>query len=508
VKLPTVARARQIAGRAPLRVTLVLAILGLVAVALTIAGAAASATLRRSLVARVDAQLARDAKPIAHEFTSSKHVDRKEPAGFKGPAPYFIVVSDAQGNRVDDTTEDLWGDESPPVLPTLTLDVAKRRADHPFTVAAENGRGSWRVRVAVVGDRSVALSANLADVDRTLARLRDLQLVIGLVVLTLLGAIAFVVVRRSLRPLVEVEQTAEAIASGDLSRRVPERDPRTEVGRLAQALNTMLEQIETAFAHEAESKDQARRSEERMRRFVTDASHELRTPLTSIRGFSELYRQGAVRDTDDVARLMRRIEDESARMGLLVQDLLLLARLDQHRPLERKPVDLIPVAADAVHDAQAIAPERVIRLEIADGPVAPVVLGDESRLRQVVANLVGNALTHTPDAAAITVRVAAEARPGLGMSAVIEVADTGPGLSTEDAERVFERFYRADASRTRSSGGSGLGLSIVAALTAAHGGHVSVETTPGEGAAFRVVLPLLPGEPAAPVAAEQAAVSD
>jgi two-component system OmpR family sensor kinase len=487
-------RVRRLAGRTPLRVTLVLAILALVAVALTVAGAAANAALRRSLVARVDAQLARDAKPLSHEFTSSKHVDRKEPGLFNGPAPYFIVVSDAQGNRAEDTTEDLWGDESPPVLPTLTLDEAKRRANRPFTVAADNGQHSWRVLVAIVNDRSVALAANLADVDQTLARLRDLQLVIGLVVLVLLGAIAYVVVRRSLRPLVEVEHTAEAIASGDLSRRVPERDPRTEVGRLAQALNSMLAQIETAFEHEATSKAEARRSEERMRRFVTDASHELRTPLTSIRGFSELYRQGAVRDTDDVARLMLRIEDESARMGLLVEDLLLLARLDQQRPLERNPVDLIPVAADAVHDAQVIAPGRVIRLRIGDGPVAPVVLGDESRLRQVVANLVGNALTHTPDDAAITVRVATEPRTGNGLGAVIEVSDTGPGLSAEDAEKVFERFYRADASRTRSSGGSGLGLSIVAALTAAHGGSVEVESEPGQGATFRVVLPVLQDE--------------
>jgi two-component system OmpR family sensor kinase len=226
-----------------------------------------------------------------------------------------------------------------------------------------------------------------------------------------------------------------------------------------------------------------------MRRFVTDASHELRTPLTSIRGFSELYRQGAVNGAEDVGRLMRRIEDEAARMGLLVEDLLLLARLDQQRPLERLPVDLMPIAADAVHDARAVAPGREVELDIAGGPVLPVVLGDESRLRQVLANLVSNALAHTPDDARVTVRLHTNALPGKGNDVVLEVADTGPGLSPEQAERVFERFYRADASRTRGRGGSGLGLSIVAALTAAHGGTVDVDTEPGRGATFRVVLP-------------------
>lgn len=494
MSVPGIHRVRRLAGRMPLHVTLVVAILALVAVALAVAGAAASAALRGSLVDRVDAQLERDADPIAEQFTNRKYRTPYESAHFTGPAPYFIVVCDEQGTRTDDTRRDLWGDESPPVLPTMTLAEATSRTKTPFTVPSERGDGSWRVRVAVANNRSVSLAANLDDVESTLVQLRKLELVIGLVVLVLLGAIASVVVRRSLRPLVEVEHTAEAIAAGDLSRRVPHRDPRTEVGRLAQALNSMLEQIETAFEHEATSKAEARRSEERMRRFVTDASHELRTPLTSIRGFSELYRQGAVRDTDDLARLMRRIEDESARMGLLVEDLLLLARLDQQRPLERKPVDLIPVAADAVDDAHAIAPGRTVRLQIGDGPVAPVVLGDESRLRQIVANLVGNALTHTPDDAEITVRVATEPRNGDGLGAVIEVSDTGPGLSAEDAERVFERFYRADASRTRVSGGSGLGLSIVAALTAAHGGSVDVETQPGRGATFRVLLPVLSAE--------------
>jgi two-component system OmpR family sensor kinase len=309
-----------------------------------------------------------------------------------------------------------------------------------------------------------------------------------------LAGLGYALVRTSLRPLEEIESTAEAIAAGNLSRRVPAQDPRTEVGRLGRALNGMLSQIETAFRAREASEARARRSEDRMRRFVADASHELRTPLTSIRGFAELYRQGAVVDPDDVARAMRRIEGEASRMGLLVEDLLLLARLDQHRQLERRPVDLLTLAVDAVHDARAVAPERRIALDVRPqtaGDSAPVVLGDEPRLRQVLSNLVGNALTHTPAGTPVTVRVGTAQENGSGW-AVLDVADTGPGLAPEETERVFERFYRADPSRTRGQGGIGLGLSIVAALVAAHGGTVDVASAPGAGATFRVRLPLAP----------------
>ena len=218
-----------------------------------------------------------------------------------------------------------------------------------------------------------------------------------------------------------------------------------------------------------------------MRRFITDASHELRTPLTTIRGFAELYRQGAARD---VEMLMSRIESESRRMGLLVEDLLLLARLDAQRPLDQHRVDLLTLATDAVHDAQSIAPQRAIAMEVLDGPGTPEVIGDEARLRQVLGNLVANALQHTPETAGITVRVGTD-----DADAVLEVADEGPGMSHEDARRVFERFYRTDTSRTRTSGGTGLGLSIVDSLVYAHGGTVSVTTAPGRGCRFQVRLP-------------------
>jgi len=225
-----------------------------------------------------------------------------------------------------------------------------------------------------------------------------------------------------------------------------------------------------------------------MRRFITDASHELRTPLTSIRGFAELYRMGAVSDEPDVQRVMGRIENESTRMGLLVDDLLLLARLDQQRPLEHDLVDLATIAEDAVHDAQAVAPGRDVHLELAtDEPV--LVIGDDARLRQVLGNLVTNALTHTPQSAAVTVGLSID-DSAVEKFAVLEVADSGPGLSPKDAQRIFERFYRVEQSRTRANGGSGLGLSIVAALTAAHGGTAEVETEPGKGSRFRVRLPL------------------
>jgi two-component system OmpR family sensor kinase len=325
-------------------------------------------------------------------------------------------------------------------------------------------------------------------------------------------------VRASLRPLTDIERTAQGIAAGDLSRRVPEHDPRTEVGRLGRALNVMLSQIEAGFHARARSEEAARSSEERMRRFIADASHELRTPLTAIRGYAEYYRQrggaasaaepppgtgsGAQAATEtasltaaDLDRIMDRVEHESARMGVLVEDLLLLARLDQQRPLDLRPVDLLTVAADGVQDARMIAPDRAIDLSVGSG-TAFLVLGDEARLRQVISNLLSNALTHTPDGTPVHVRLSsAMAHPDgapLRPAAILEVADEGPGMPPEQAERVFERFYRADQSRTRTRGGTGLGLAIVAALVTAHHGTVSVHTAPGQGATFRIILPLAP----------------
>jgi two-component system OmpR family sensor kinase len=356
----------------------------------------------------------------------------------------------------------------------------------PVTIGSVGGSAvQWRA-VSVPGPRGelTTVAIDLSDVQSTVRSLAWLQVAIGTGVLVVLGIAGYWVVHRSLRPLVEVEQTAAAIAAGQLDRRVPARDPRTEVGGLSVALNGMLAQIQHAMALSERSAEQARMSEERMRRFITDASHELRTPLTTIRGFAELYRQGAAKD---VEMLMSRIESESRRMGLLVEDLLLLARLDAQRPLEQRPVDLLTLATDAVHDAQSVSPNRRITLEILDGPGTPEVIGDEPRLRQVLGNLVANALQHTPESATVTVRVGT-----VDDDAVLEVADEGPGMTHDDAQRVFERFYRTDSSRTRTSGGTGLGLSIVDSLVFAHGGRVAVSTAPGQGCCFRVSLPRIP----------------
>jgi two-component system OmpR family sensor kinase len=473
-------RVRTLSARTPLRVKLVAALTLLVALALAVTGIAAATALRGYLVERVDHNL-------VETLTGGRDGGPPPDSGRGGrlvrPDEYVVQRMAADGTVVvafsSTTTTSL------PRIPTLDAAAVSTRAFKPF----DDSTNGWRVVVAPLrGGGSVALAADLGDVQRTVRRLGLLEAGIGGLVVLLFAVIGYFVVRSSLRPLEEVEATAEAIAGGDLSQRVRDSDPRTEVGRLSRSLNAMLGQIEHAFHAQQASETTAWQSEERMRRFVADASHELRTPLTSIRGFAELYRQGAVDEKAELDRVMKRVEDEAARMGLLVEDLLLLARLDQQRPLVREPVDLLHLARDAAHDASAVAPDRQIEVLVTgDGP--PVVLGDDARLRQVFGNLVTNALTHTPAGTPVTLRLGADDGSGL---AALEVVDQGPGLSTEESSRVFERFYRADPSRTRAHGGSGLGLSIVAALVAAHGGRVEVDSRPGEGSTFRVLLPLAP----------------
>jgi len=346
------------------------------------------------------------------------------------------------------------------------------------------GRAPYRVRVSplssgpleVPGD-TLIVAAPLTDVEATLHAMvwTELGVTAGVLILALLAGLWLV--RRSLRPLDEMADTAGEIAAGQLDRRVPVEGDNTEVGRLGLALNGMLGRIEGAFAEKEAS-------EARLRRFVGDASHELRTPLTSIRGYAELFRRGADRRPEDLAKVMRRIEDEATRMGLLVDDLLLLARLDQGRPLEDDEVDLSALVADALDAARVVEPDRTIAAEVA-GPL--LVRGDGNRLRQVIDNLLGNVRMHTPPGAAARVRLSRETG-----SAVLEVEDSGPGLDSEAAEKVFERFYRADQARTHESGGAGLGLSIVHAIVTAHGGTVSASNRPDGGAIFRVVIPLAP----------------
>ena len=562
---------RQLPERTPLRVKLITAVLTLVAIALVVISVAGLAFLRTYLLSQNDGQVS----AIAGETSSIQSTVRNYLGGGQ-PAPEngLAIVWIPKGGKAHLVAQAVSGYTLPsPRNPTpsavmepgpqITLGSSWLSGDEKVTVGATSGTTKYRV-VAVPNffvptgfntgvSGTIVVALDVTKVYQTLGKLTTIDIIVSGILLAGLAVIGVAVIQTSLKPLTDIEQTADAIARGDLSRRVPERDPRTEIGRLGRSLNAMLAQIETAFHARSASERAARRSEDRMRQFVADASHELRTPLTAIRGFAEYYRQrggvdltGAAAEAGptvlsrppdqpaalnggaanggaangggsgqlapaDLDRIMRRLEQESSRMGVLVEDMLLLARLDQQRPLEHRTVDLLTLAADAVHDARVVAPDRSINLTVGAG-AALLVLGDEVRLRQVIGNLMSNALAHTPDGTPIDVRIRsgslseapthAQARPpvpaegavrpgaGARSAAVLEVADHGPGLTQEQAEHAFERFYRADQARTTV--GTGLGLAIVAALVAAHGGAVWVESVPDQGATFRIALPLAP----------------
>ena len=464
--------------RVPLRTQLLALLLATVALVVLATSLAATAALRDYLVDRVDTTL----------VDALRREQGSGPGGRGG-----------RGGREDLAVTVLRYDVSGRLAPRDRLQLRRSggpRVPDPGLLPGRPsdvgglGGGRWRV-LSGPGPRggTVVVGASLRGVRETSAQLLLINAAVGLVALAGGGLLARVAVRRSLRPLVVVEETAEAVAAGDLTVRVPAGDPRTEVGSLAASFNAMVDRFQSAYAAQQDSEAQARASEERMRRFVGDASHELRTPLTSIRGFAELFRQGAAAEPEQLARVMRRIEDEAARMGLLVEDLLLLARLDQARPLRREPVELGAVLTDVVHDAQALHGDtRRIRLTVPPGSDRIVVVGDDARLRQVFGNLVTNAVTHTAPGTAVEVELTADAG-----RVVVAVRDDGAGMQPDVAARVFERFYRADASRSRTApdaSGSGLGLSIVAGLVAAHAGTVEVHSVPGAGTTFRVVLPV------------------
>lgn len=388
-------------------------------------------------------------------------------------APNGTLVLNQPSGYADDPT-------SPPELPPIPSAALNGLAGHIVTVPAVDGSLSYRMLVQqTTQGATVVTAAPLTAADDAVSRLVRTLFIIGGVVLVIASLASWWIIRRGLQPVDHMVDTAAGIAAGDLSRRIPDPDQRTELGRLGTALNDMLVQIEAAAAARAAS-------EARLRRFVADAAHELRTPLTSLRGYAELYRQGALTDAPAVAGAMRRIESEGARMARLVDDLLLLARLDQQRQVESNRVDLAALAAEAVDDFRVIAPDRPIDFA-ADRDI--IVAGDGLRLRQVLDNLLTNTRIHTP--AGTPVHVTVSRRSG---EALVAVRDDGPGIDPEHRQRIFDRFWRADPSRTRGSGGTGLGLAIVASLVEAHGGSVDLESEPGSGATFRVHLPLIQPE--------------
>jgi two-component system OmpR family sensor kinase len=444
---------------------------GLIALVLVLSAVVVTRSTRAHLTDQVDAQLL-DAGP---------QLRRAGPGAPEGPTPrlsnLYVGVIDRLGQLTTVHTPDLSGDTAP--VPVVDAgDIARLRAGEAVTVPSAGSSTRYRLLAREAGPRGNAAVVGLAldDVQSAVRRLVGVEAVAVTTILAALGLVTWWVLRLGVRPIQQMTTVAGAIAAGDLSHRVPAGTPGTEAGALGVALNGMLERIEEAF-------DQRAASEDRLRQFVADASHELRTPVTTIRGYAELYRNGGLPAGEPLAEAMRRTEQEAIRMGSLVEDLLRLARLDQGRPLAHEPVDLSVIAADAVRDASAVAPDRHVTAAT-DGPV--VVQGDEDGLRQVVTNLLGNALVHAPDAS-VTVAVRAD-----GDRAVVEVTDDGPGMTEADATRAFERFYRADTSRGRHRGGSGLGLSIVEATARAHGGTVALRSAVGSGTTVRVELPLTP----------------
>ena len=474
----------RLSSRTPLRIKLIAAVLATVALALVAVSVASVSAMRGYLLDKTDRQLTGVARVMARLISQPGQFQTKIPVA----GQFVVQVRDVNGRILANSAQPIWRDPEPEFDVPQDPEWLAAHSAEAVTVGARSGDVRWRVHVEPIAGGYVVVGADLGDVARTAGRLVGVEIVVGSIVLVLVAGLGVAIVRASLQPLVNMERTAEAIAAGDLSRRVPDSDPRTEVGRLGNALNGMLSQIETAFRDRTQSEATARESEGRMRRFIADASHELRTPLAVIRGFAEYYRQRSEVPQEELDRLIGRVENEAARMGVLVDDLLLLARLDQQRPLARRPVDLLALAADAVHDARVVDGDREITLSVRSES-AFIVTGDEVRLRQVIGNLVNNALRHTPPGTPIDVVVRSGTLGG-SPAAVLEVVDKGPGMPAEQAERVFERFYRADPARSR--GGTGLGLAIVAGLVQAHGGSVGLDTAPGRGSTFRVVLPLDP----------------
>ncbi len=463
-----------------LRGRLLIGVMSLVVLGILVFDFATYATMQSFLLSRVDSQLTLG-RAVAVRALGGPNEGPGSASAAQFPTGTVIERVTSDGTLVDTRVSGpafTNPSAARPVLPRTLPNAGMDKAGPAYDVAGTGGVSTFRMidwpEDSFAGD-FVVFAIPIDDVQSTLSQLLVQEALISLGVVAATGILALLIIRIGLRPLQKMGAVAADIAAGDLTKRVEPATPKTEIGRLGLALNGMLSQIEAAFAERTESNT-------RLRRFIADASHELRTPLTSIRGYSEMLRRGAGESPTDAEVARRRIEEESVRMSTLVDDMLLIARLDQGRPLEKEPVDLQAIAADAAADAKAVAPQRQITLT-APGPV--VVQGDDLRLRQVVGNLVRNALVHTPQQTAIEIGVSTV--NGTGRMSVV---DHGPGLEPKEMARIFEPFYRADPSRSRDSGGAGLGLSIVSAVVGAHGGKVNVKETNGGGVTFEVDLPL------------------
>jgi two-component system OmpR family sensor kinase len=472
-------------NRFSLRARLLLGVFVLAAVGLAVADVATYTSLRSFLLDRVDKTLEAGHAQVEQQQQPDDGGHGHRPGGQAGGGPPAQGVDWYQLRTLSGSVLAggfLVGGGSPPSLPAGIRVPQAASGPHGertayFTVSSKNGSTSYRIRASIEPQqpgRVLVVAASLRDLFGTLHRLLLIELIVTFSVLAAIAGLGLWVVRLGLRPLREIEGTASAIAAGDLSRRVERAEPKTEVGRLGLSLNAMLAQIESAFRAR-------QRSEEKLRQFVADASHELRTPLAAVRAYAELFSRGAASRPDDLERSMSGISREAERMSLLVEDLLLLARLDEGRPLEQEPVALDGVVEEAVDAARVVDVDRQVTLDVEP----TTVVGDRDRLRQLIDNLFANVRAHTPPGTPVSVGL-----HRVDGTAELSVSDSGPGLTDEEASHVFERFYRVDGSRTRASGGVGLGLSLVAAVAEAHGGVATVRPTPGGGATFIVVIPV------------------
>jgi two-component system, OmpR family, sensor kinase len=536
---------------------------------LLVTGIGTMSMLKPVLLDQLDAQLsAASGASYLNTYLFKSTAQDDQIATDASPSDYFAALYDSSGALVKTNWTNIPFAHRPAIPDTLTVPEGKAMPAGGYTLSSNDGRTTYRaltqtVTFAGTGELGTAIVAtSTSQIDTVMASFLAIFLGFGVIVIIVGAGLTRMLVTTTFAPLREVEQTAAAIADGDFSQRLGGATPNTEVGRLNRSLNTMLNRIDRAFSDRA-------RTIEQMRRFVGDASHELRTPLVSVRGYAELYRMGALQTPEDVAQAMDRIEKEAIRMGILVEDLLELARLDETKPLDLHPVDLVKIAQDAAMDAMAGSPDRVVtvltpepvaapvpddepepgvdtvpmmvpdtaaRPSNATGPIAfagsalarlrrgrgkrpatdvlpittaekvvltqtvrtepAIVMAEENKLRQVVTNLMGNALRYTPEGSPIEIAVQIDHR---AQRATIEVRDHGEGIPPQIREKIFQRFWRADTSRARETGGSGLGLAIVSSIVAAHNGTVDVVDTEGGGATFRVSLPLA-GSAAAPAA--------